>query len=585
MQAREHDAAGSGGQPGIGAGGAALRRLLTLAEGTSDIVGVVEADGTPSYLNRAGRELMGLPAEGPIDDVHPSRVYSEASWAVLETVAVPTAARLGIWRGELEVRPLDGGEPVPVWQVMICERDADGRIEFFGSISRDVRERRALEDRLRHQAEHDLLTGLPNRVPLLARLEQALADADEHRLVAVLFFDLDRFKVVNDSLGHQAGDRLLAEVARRVQRAVRDGDLAGRFGGDEFVVVCADVASIDEALSLAQRVRDGVGGRFDLYGDELPLSVSVGVAVSDGEATPDEVLRDADAALYEAKARGRDAVALFDAELRRRAVDRLDVEQSLRRALEFDELRIAYQPLVELATGRVVALEALVRWSHPERGELLPADFLGVAEETGLILPIGAWVLDQACADAGGWPAIEPGGDPPALFVNVSPRELLGGGLVERVQQAMARHALRPRQLHLEITEQALMVDVAQAEAVIQRIRALGTRFALDDFGTGHSSLAHLRHFPIGVVKIDRSFVQSLDDPITAAITEAVIGLAHQVDTQTVAEGIEDDRQLRRLRTMGCQWGQGRHLVPPLSAEEVAEHLAAGDWRLELPGP
>ena len=548
-------------------------RFDALAHLVSEVVVIVDRELRVTYVSPSVQQVLGYPPAAwmgrrTAELIHPGDIGDATTAA--------GRVRRGVadrYITTVRVRHFDGS-----WRWMeICgtNRLADPEIGGIVNTLRDVTDRRRLETRLRHQAEHDELTSLPNRNTLRAELSRALASAHPDRQVAVLFFDLDRFKVVNDSLGHGAGDRLLTEVARRLGRAVRVGDLAGRFGGDEFVVVCPGVGGVAEAAALADRLRDQVGGRFDLYGDELHLGLSVGVALSDGSHEPDEVLRDADAALYAAKARGRDRVEVFDQELRDRAVSRLEVEQSLRRALELDELRLVYQPLLDLERGTVQAVEALLRWDHPERGTLVPGDFLEVAEETGMIVALGEWVLHTACGETRRWPTCPGTGEPPALFVNLSPRELLDPSLPTRVADEVRQHGIRPRQLHLEITEQALMTDLARTEATLQRIRAGGVRFAIDDFGTGHSSLAYLRTFPIGVLKIDRTFVQTLDDPVTAAITEAVISLAHRVDVQTVAEGIESADQVHALRTLGCQWGQGWHLAPELGPDELVELLHA----------
>ena len=561
----------------------ALRRLELLAESTTDVIGTVEADGTPSYLNRAGLDLLGIEAD-ELEAVDPRQAYTAASWEVLMEQAVPVAMRVGHWRGELEMRSASG-EIVPVSQVMVCHRGADGSVEFFGSVSRDMRERRTLEVHLRRQATHDELTGLPNRTPIVEHLDAALRDLPCGAHAAVVFVDLDRFKVVNDSLGHQAGDRVLCAIARRLARGVGHDDLAARFGGDEFVVIRPAVSGPEEARLLAARIRDEITGSVEVLGGDVHLTASLGVALAGPGTTADEALRDAEVALYEAKSRGRDVIAVFDQRLRERAVTRLETERDLRRALAGDQFHLRYQPIIDLVTGEVRAFEALIRWEHPTRGLLLPAEFLGVAEETGLIVDIGRWVVAEACREAGTWVRRLEAGDhrpPPSIFVNLSARELLQQDLPSLVAACVRSAGLRPLQLHLEITEQALMTDVDAAGSIVQSIRDGGVRFALDDFGTGQSSLAYLRQFPIGVVKIDRSFVLNLCDPVTTVIIEGVAALARRLGTTTIAEGIETPEQAERLRALGCAWGQGNLFSIPRTAEDLA-HLVVPEVRLPLP--
>jgi diguanylate cyclase (GGDEF)-like protein/PAS domain S-box-containing protein len=430
---------------------------------------------------------------------------------------------------------------------------------------------------LAHQALHDPLTGLPNRTLFLDRLGHVLARRrPPGEAVAVLFVDLDRFKVVNDSLGHAAGDQLLVALAERLRHALRPADTVARFGGDEFTILCESVADAAQAAAIAARVGELIAQPFAIEGeDDVVLTASVGISLSaggpdTGADRPETMLRDADAAMYRAKERGRARHELFDEQMRAGAVQRLQLEQWLRRAIERDELRVHFQPEVRLADGRVEAVEALLRWQHPERGLLLPADFLALAEETGLIVPVGAWVLTEACRWAARLTGAGPGGSSPGVWVNLSARQLAMPDLTGTVAEALAGAGIAPDRLCLEITESALMEDAEATLATLRSLKDLGVGLAVDDFGTGYSSLSYLRRFPVDFIKVDRSFVDGLGhDPEDTAIVAAVVGLAHSLGLVPVAEGIETAGQLAELRRLGCELGQGHLFAPPVPGEEL----------------
>ena len=413
-----------------------------------------------------------------------------------------------------------------------------------------------------HQALHDPLTGLPNRTLLLDRLSQAEARASRWgKRVAVLFLDIDRFKVINDSLGHDAGDQLLVSVAERVRECLRPGDTAARFGGDEFVIVCEGITSAAEALDIARNMTDAFGSPFLLRGEQTFLSASIGVAIGPGaQSVPTDLVRDADSAMYRAKERGRARYEMFDPGMREQAVTRLEMENELRRALALGELRVHYQPIVRLSDGAVVGSEALVRWDHPERGLISPAEFIPIAEETGLIRRVGAQVLDEACRQLALWQADRvPWSDgSSAVSVNLSPCQLADRRLVSQVADTIERWGIDPTSLCLEITESALVDDLDSTLAVLFRLTALGVRVALDDFGTGYSSLSYLRALPAEVMKLDRSFISRLDeDERDRSIVDGMIRLAHSLGMTVVAEGVETAGQLQRLQAFGCDLAQG----------------------------
>jgi diguanylate cyclase (GGDEF)-like protein len=434
------------------------------------------------------------------------------------------------------------------------------------------------EVELAHRVLHDPLTDLPNRTLFLDRLELALARLRRQQTsIAVLFIDLDNFKVVNDSLGHNAGDRLLVELGSRLCEAIRPSDTIARFGGDEFVVLCEDINEAHDAVAVGQRIVAAASEPFMLDGREMFVSASVGVALAiDCEATPETLLRDADAAMYRAKERGRGRVEVFDEALRTRIMERLDLENGLRRALQRDELRVYYQPEVSAAQGRMVALEALVRWEHPERGLLQPSDFVPLAEETGLIVEIGAWVLNEACRQVAAWRRDGANID---LAVNVSARQLVQPDIVELVRSALDSSGLPAASLCLEITESAVMRDPEAALATLTLVKELGVKVALDDFGVGFSSLAQLKEMlPLHALKVDRSFISGLaDDERNSAIVAAVVMMATTLGLTAIAEGVETEAQAMQARALGCDVSQGFFFTKPEPAELMAERLGGDE--------
>ena len=463
---------------------------------------------------------------------------------------------------------------------IVPEPHADGTVRSLLLICRDVTDRRRNEADLAHQATHDALTGLPNRGRFAELLERATTRQQAHEQagsphpIAVLFLDLDRFKVVNDSLGHEAGDELLVQVARRLQQALRPGDVLGRLGGDEFTVLAENIAH-DHAMALAERLREQLATPFELAGGEFLMSSSVGVATSSVPECPEDLMRWADAAMYRAKQGGRDCVVAFDDVLRNEALEQLETDQRLRVALDRDELRVVYQPEIRLATGAVVGAEALVRWDHPTRGTLGAGMFVPLAEENGTILAIDRWVLETACTQLAGWIAAGVVDDDFVLRVNISARHLEQRDLVDRVRAQLEHSGVAPGRLCLEITETALMRDVERALVVLTELNAVGVRLAVDDFGTGYSSLGSLKRFPLQVLKIDRSFIDGLpDDPDDTAIATTVLRLADALGLSTTAEGVESVAQLECLRELGCPTAQGYVFSEPLRPEDFERFLA-----------
>ena len=453
---------------------------------------------------------------------------------------------------------------------------AGGRAAGAVVVLTDNTEREAARARLSWQATHDALTGLPNRALLLERLDKALQDARRGGTwPALLFLDLDRFKNVNDSLGHRAGDKLLVLAADRIAHVLRAGDTVARMGGDEFVVMCDELSGPAEARSSAERVRKVLAQPFDLDGEEALVSSSIGVVMGDAAYTSaDELLRDADIAMYRAKDRGRNRVEMFDADLRQHVNHRVSLERGLRHAVEHDEIAVVYQPIVRVSDGLLVGFEALMRWNHPTEGEIAPEIFLPLAEETGVIGALGEWVLDVACRDAVSWQDAR--GTELNVHVNISGRQLASPQLLAHISEVTQRHRLPPAALTLEVTESALLDEPELAMERLVALASIGVGLAIDDFGTGYSSLAYLRTFPLCVVKIDKAFVSGMPTSTQdRRIVHAIIDLSHGLGYDVIAEGVEHDGELVALQELGCDMAQGWLFGHPLSPAEALLVAAA----------
>jgi len=438
----------------------------------------------------------------------------------------------------------------------------------------DVTQRTALEDELRHQAFHDSLTNLANRALLIDRTDHAIRRLERGgSSVAVLMIDLDGFKTVNDSLGHGVGDTLLVQVAARLQTALRSGDTAARIGGDEFAILVEDAGQTEQATVVAERVMHALATPFKLEGTELFVHGSVGIAMTTGDKDAGELLRDADTAMYQAKAQGKNCYRVFEPGMYSASVARLELDGDLRRAIQRDQLLLHYQPVVSLGTSRVVALEALVRWQHPTRGLVQPDEFIPLAEENGLIVEIGRWVLHEACRQTRIWQTTT-NDETLTVAVNLSARQLNDPGLATDVALALANSGLAPHSLTLEITETVLMHDPAAAIATLHQLKSSGVRLAIDDFGTGYSSLSSLQHLPVDTLKIDKAFIDGIATGAEAAgLVEAILKLASTLALETVAEGVERPEQLESLHALGCQQIQGFYFSKPLPAGDVERFL------------
>ncbi|MBK8697063.1 MAG: EAL domain-containing protein [Deltaproteobacteria bacterium] len=455
-------------------------------------------------------------------------------------------------------------------------RQADGVPSYCVAHVLDVTPQKALENALSHQALHDRLTGLPNRALLYDRLGQALVRLARHLgVVGLLFIDIDQFKVVNDGLGHAAGDALLVAAAERLKHATRLGDAVTRFGGDEFVVICDELRSEADAMLVATRVQEAFRAPFEWDEHSFTITLSMGIATATtGGVDAQSLVRDANVAMYRAKEEGRNRCVYFSDSLRAKAVERMQTVMALREAVARDELRLHYQPIVDLVTGKIVGVEALVRWQHPERGLLSPDAFIPIAEETGLIVPIGTWVLQEACRQSQRWHDRFPAYASLRMSINLSAGQIIHPGLVGLVAEALAVSSLDSSTVVLEVTESVLMADPEKAGRVLKLLKALGLRLSVDDFGTGYSSLTYLKRFPIDILKVDRSFVAGLgEDSEDSAIVAATVGLAGSLGLQAIAEGVETENQMGRLVDLACPRAQGYFFSRPMPADAIAELL------------
>ena len=554
-------------------------RFRSLVQNSSDVVAVLDTDGVVVYESAAVQRVLGHDAT-----VHLARPFAESvhpddlplAISLLRRVDGEAQQPSASHAAEIRLRHADGDWRWVeiVGQNLLQDPDVAGVVLNY----RDITERRRLEEQLRHEALHDPLTELANRVLFADRVTHALARRRESAdSTAVLFLDIDDFKLINDSLGHESGDRVLRVVAERVRHSLRRGDTAARLGGDEFGVLLED-ASAGRASDVADRLLVALRRPFEIDGRHLAIRASIGIAVeSDGTgqgASAEELLRNADAAMYTAKAGGKDRFEFFRADMRASALRRLELRSRIEGALDAGEFVVQYQPVVRLSDTALVSMEALVRWRQSDGRLVPPTEFIPIAEETGVIVALGGWVLEEACRHAAGWRAMRPA-DPPSVAVNVAARQLREPGFAADVDRVLATTGLPPTSLIIEITESALLDEGPATTEAINALKALGIRIALDDFGTGYSSLSHLRRYPIDVLKIDRSFVDGVDGdgPDERALVRSIIRLAQSLNLETVAEGIERPEQLNRLRLLGAGLGQGFLFWKPMDREAIESLL------------
>ncbi len=557
-------------------------QLVGLLDVTEDAVLVFDGRGIIMFCNDGARRLIGVSDHSPLNDV----VAATFIAAIRDQVPreVTTSAATNRWEGEVGFRSPDG--IIRTLSIVLqIVRASDGTIAHYSAIARDITEAKQLHDELTRQATHDALTGLPNRVLFLRKVAEALERSRTlKRGVTVLFVDLDKLKEVNDTIGHAVGDQLIVNISKRLTSATRPSDVVARIGGDEFVVLCDGLGDEHIAMDVAERIRQSMTSPVIIQGVEIQASVSIGIALAKPGEIPNEspqdaavtLLRNADTAMYRAKQRGRGRCELFSEEMRTNAKDRASLSAQLERALAADQLFLVYQPIISTHTARVAGAEALLRWNHLERGVLTPPSFLELAEESGLIGPIGDWVIRKACTDARRW--IDEGSMDRSFVVhiNVATRQLTDVNFVERVMASLRETGLDAHQLALEFTEKTLIDDNTSVMRTLNALKRLGVKLAIDDFGTGYSSLSFLRSFPADYLKLDGAFVRDIgqqgsDDPIV----RSVIQLAHSLNMAVVAEWVSSDEQNQRLRLLGCDYVQGNHIAQPVSASEFGPLLAS----------
>jgi diguanylate cyclase (GGDEF)-like protein/PAS domain S-box-containing protein len=552
-------------------------RLGSLVRNSSDVVSIVDADGVVQYISPAALRLLGVQeadAQGMDwwEFVHPDD-QPTLQWFLAELEQGAS--------GDVEYRVRDATGTWLHVETLATNLVGDGAVEGIVLNTRDVSDRKALERRLMHQASHDALTGLPNRMLLRDRVEQALARRRRTGApIAVIFLDLDDFKNVNDTLGHAEGDAVLQEVARRLDACIRACDTATRLGGDEFAVLVDDLTEESQAVAVAERILAALGRPMQVAGRAVQASGSLGIAFAvDGRDSADDLLRDADAAMYLAKDRGKGHYAIYEPAMHAAAVARLELKVDLARAIADGDITLVYQPVVDLGSGGIRDYEALARWVHPTRGEVPPSEFIGLAEQTGLIVRLGRDLLRQACRQAAEFHRACTIGEPLRVSVNVSAHQLVADDFVDHVREAVRDAGICPCDLILELTESAIMTDLELAVARMTELRELGVGLAVDDFGTGYSSLNSLRTLPMDRLKIDRSFVAGLHDSRTRALTEMIVELGGLLEMLVVAEGIETEEQRAEALALGCAFAQGYLLQRPIAAEDVLTHLAEhGRW-------
>ncbi|MET0626041.1 MAG: EAL domain-containing protein [Pyrinomonadaceae bacterium] len=542
---------------------------------------VVSLQGRWLQVNRSLCDIVGY-AEDELLESDVQRVTHRDDLVALdEQISRFSAGTVSSHQTEVRYCHKTGKE---VWAHlgMSLVRDGEARPLHLIFQIQDITDRKRAEEQLLHDAFHDALTGLPNRALFMDHVKMAIQRSRRSgdRLFAALFLDLDRFKIINDSLGHMVGDQLLVGIAHRLEACLRPGDTVARLGGDEFTILLEDLSGTEDAIDVARRVQEAVTQPFNIGGHEVFTTASIGIALSTaGYDRAEELLRDADTAMYRAKMEGKKRHVVFDKAMHDRAMELLQIETDLRRAITRKEFFLNYQPIVNLETGKVASFEALVRWRHPERGLVMPGEFVPVAEETGLIVPLGLYVINEACRQMRIWQKQGLADESVTMSVNLSSRQFSQTDLIDQVSSALRDAGLRAANLKLEITESMVMENIDTAIDMLMQLRNLGVGLSIDDFGTGYSSLSYLHRFPIDTLKIDRSFVtQMTDNAENAEIVRTIVTLARSLDMNVIAEGVETSEQLRQLGSLGCDYGQGYLFSRPVGAGQAVELLAGDEF-------
>ncbi|MEH1906968.1 GGDEF domain-containing response regulator [Nostoc sp.] len=554
------------------------QEFKALVENAPDIISRFNTQLRYVYVNPAIEKVTGISAETFIGKTNaelnlPSEfcgIYDHKLQQVLQTKQ----------ETEFECSLAIAWETKHYHTRLVPELASDGSVYSVLSIARNITALKLAQAQLIHDAFHDQLTGLPNRALFLERVERALTSAKRRvdYIFAVLFLDLDRFKVVNDSLGHMVGDQLLTALARTLENCLRAGDTVARLGGDEFTILLDNLTNIDDVTNVVERIHESLTSAFKLNGNEVFTTVSIGIALSNASYNrPEELLRDADIAMYHAKTSGKGRHQIFDSTMHTEVRKLLELEMDLRRAIERQEFQIHYQPIVLLENHKIIGFEALVRWQHPQQGLVFPDSFIPLAEETGLILPIGYWVLREACRQMHAWQRQFPVDPPLTISVNISTKQFSEPGLIEKINQIVQETDLESSNLKLEITESVLMGNIQLASFMILQLQQMNIQLHLDDFGTGYSSLSYLHRFPSSTLKIDRSFIAKIGaDGENLKIIQAIISLAQSLNKDVIAEGVETVEQLAQLRAMKCKYAQGYFFYKPLNSKSIERLMASG---------
>lgn len=564
-------------------------RYVLAAQGANDGLWDWNLLNEDVYYSQRWAEILGMmpePGKVPCKDCWLERIHPDDHYRVVSELEAHIAGKTQHFHNEHRVLHSDGKYRWVLIRGLAVRDENEKAYRIAGSLT-DITERKTAEEKLAHDAVHDALTSLPNRKLLMARIQKSLQrkQKDAKYGFAVLFIDLDRFKIINDSMGHQAGDELLLRITKRLQNIVRPMDMLARLGGDEFIILLENVKDQEQVTTISGRVLAKLQEPIRVENQEIYTSASIGVALASAEYdSPDDMVRDADLAMYRAKVKGKGRTEIFDTKMHAGAVSLLQTEIDLRSGIERKEFILHYQPIVSLDSDEIIGFESLVRWKHPTKGMIPPNDFIPIAEETGLILPLGKWVLWESCRQMQEWQSLYPWAENMIISVNLSARQLEKLDLIEEVAEALEATQFNPNNLKLEITESVIMGNAEQAEVTVKKLCEMGVRVSIDDFGTGYSSLSYLHRFPIDTLKVDRSFINRIGcEKENAEIVQTIVTLACNLGMEVVAEGVETKEQLDFLKQVHCRYGQGYFYSRPLSNDMATEMIQNLEGKFEMP--